>query len=81
MAGSVPVAVEEKVCHFLSRFAIFYHAKAKLTSITPGIFSTTFTGPGQIWMQSSNFQKFTDAVQQTVVEDDTMDRGGANDSV
>jgi len=46
-----------------------------------GIFSTTLTGPGQIWMQSSNFQKFTDAVQQTVVEDDKMDRGGANDSI
>lgn len=40
-----------------------------------GMFSTTLTGPGQVWMQSLNFQKFRDAIQETVVEDGTMDRG------
>ena len=38
-----------------------------------GCFSTTLTGPGQIWMQSMSFNKFQAAVQQTVYEE--MDRG------
>lgn len=40
-----------------------------------GCCSTTLTGPGKVWMQSLNFQKFREAVQVTVYEED-MDRGG-----
>jgi uncharacterized protein (AIM24 family) len=39
-----------------------------------GCCSTTLTGPGKVWMQSLNFQKFREAVQVTVYEED-MDRG------
>jgi uncharacterized protein (AIM24 family) len=39
-----------------------------------GCCSTTLTGPGKVWMQSLNFQKFKNAVQVTVNEED-MDRG------
>lgn len=39
-----------------------------------GCFSTTLTGPGQVWLQSMNFSKFQAAVQVTIQEDE-MDRG------
>ena len=39
-----------------------------------GCFSTTATGPGRIYMQSSSFTKFSQAVQQTVIDD----RGSSN---
>lgn len=39
-----------------------------------GIFSTTLTGPGRVYMQSFGFARFSNAVQQTVMED----RDGGN---
>lgn len=41
-----------------------------------GCFSTTLTGPGKVFMQSMNFQKFRDAVQTTVIDD----RGDGSES-
>jgi len=45
-----------------------------------GCCSTTLTGPGKVWMQSLNFQKFKEAVQVTVYEDE-MDRGAVDVNV
>jgi uncharacterized protein (AIM24 family) len=45
-----------------------------------GCFSTTLTGPGKIFMQSMNFQKFQDAVQTTVIDDRGSSSGGGGGS-
>lgn len=41
-----------------------------------GCFSTTFTGPGKVFIQSMSFEKFREAVQKTVIDD----RGNSDDN-
>jgi len=41
-----------------------------------GCFSTTLTGPGKVFLQSTNFKKFQEAVQTTVIDDRGVGEGG-----
>jgi len=45
-----------------------------------GFFNTTLTGPGKVWIQSMNFQKFREAVQSTIIVRDESGDGDNEDS-
>ena len=65
---------EANVFRHRTDFTLDAHMSLQSYSLGEGCCSTTLTGPGKVYMQSMNFQKFKEAVTVTVMEDDT--RGG-----